>query len=135
MRLRIVIDTQDAHDPEVLGAGTPFTLNVYKDDEDGTPAREPLDIGSESCLVGGSIPKMLNGLAQHWGAGAVVDHSDTPMPRTEQEWRARQELDSNPCDQCDDNPATKSWSNLTIPVQMCDHCTHNALRSGWEPGA
>lgn len=135
MRLRIIIDTQDADVPEVLRAGTPFTLNVYKDDEDATPGREPLDIGDESCLIGGSIPQLLTGLAEHWDAGVVVDHNDTPLPRTAPEWRDRQALETNLCDQCDENPATTFWPNLTPPVQMCDSCTHNALRSGWEPGA
>lgn len=26
------------------------------------------------------------------------------------------------------------WPKLNPPVQMCDSCTHNAYRSGWEPG-
>lgn len=26
------------------------------------------------------------------------------------------------------------WPGLTPPVVMCSSCTHNARRSGWEPG-
>lgn len=37
------------------------------------------------------------------------------------------------CDECDEE-ATNFWPKLVEPVQMCDSCTHNARRSGWEPG-
>lgn len=37
------------------------------------------------------------------------------------------------CDECEEI-ATNFWPNLTEPVQLCDSCTHNARRSGWEPG-
>lgn len=40
---------------------------------------------------------------------------------------------ANECDQCDDQ-AVNFWPNLKEPVQMCESCTHNARRSGWEPG-
>lgn len=42
-------------------------------------------------------------------------------------------LKANKCDECDEQ-ATNHWPNLKEPVQMCDGCTHNARRSGWEPG-
>lgn len=41
--------------------------------------------------------------------------------------------DYESCDECDE-PATIFWPKLTDPVQLCDSCTHNARRSGWEPG-
>lgn len=37
------------------------------------------------------------------------------------------------CDECEEI-ATNFWPKLIEPVQMCDSCTHNARRSGWEPG-
>lgn len=37
------------------------------------------------------------------------------------------------CDECDQK-ATERWSNIAPPVKLCDECTHNAYRSGWEPG-
>lgn len=37
------------------------------------------------------------------------------------------------CDKCHEE-AVNFWPNLTTPVQMCASCTHNARRSGWEPG-
>ncbi len=37
------------------------------------------------------------------------------------------------CDECDE-PAVNFWPKLVEPVQMCASCTHNARRSGWEPG-
>ena len=37
------------------------------------------------------------------------------------------------CDECDEE-ADNFWPNLKEPVQMCASCTHNARRSGWEPG-
>lgn len=37
------------------------------------------------------------------------------------------------CDECEEE-ATEFWPNLKEPVQMCDSCTYNARRSGWEPG-
>lgn len=37
------------------------------------------------------------------------------------------------CDECEEQ-ATQFWPKLAEPVQMCDSCTHNARRSGWEPG-
>lgn len=43
------------------------------------------------------------------------------------------EIEVPECDECDEQ-ATWFWPNLTEPVQMCDSCTHNARRSGWEPG-
>jgi hypothetical protein len=63
MRTRIVIDTLDAADaPEA-----PFTLNVYRDDDDGTESRENVDILPHgSCLVGADIPAMLRELAAAW---------------------------------------------------------------------
>lgn len=44
-----------------------------------------------------------------------------------------EKLKAAQCDQCDE-PATNHWPKLIEPVQMCDSCTHNARRSGWEPG-
>lgn len=37
------------------------------------------------------------------------------------------------CDECD-NEATEFWPSLKDPVQLCESCTYNAHRSGWEPG-
>lgn len=38
------------------------------------------------------------------------------------------------CDECDES-AENFWPQLTPPVQLCASCTHDAKRSGWEPGA
>lgn len=79
MRIRIIIDTQDADDPQVIQDGTPFTLNVYKDDDDGTPSRESLQIGTEGCLIGGDIPEMLDDLRIAWARESVLDQHDEPL--------------------------------------------------------
>lgn len=49
------------------------------------------------------------------------------------------------CDECDTREGDADhqghaiqlnrWPALVPPVQMCPSCTHNAYRSGWEPGA
>lgn len=134
MRIRIIIDTQDAEDPHVVETDMPFTLNVYKDDEDGTPNSQPLEIGSESCLIGGDIPEMLHNLMDAWSADSVIDQHDRPLPNTSAAWRRYEALEKYPCDECDENPATQFWPRLTPPVQLCYGCTHDARRSGWEPG-
>lgn len=87
MRIRIIIDTQDADDPDAVTTGTPFTLNAYYDDDDGTPSRQSLEIGSESCLAGGDIAQMLHDLAGYWGASAIRDQNDEPLPGTATQWR------------------------------------------------
>lgn len=48
------------------------------------------------------------------------------------------------CDECDTRKGDEDqfghpiqlnlWPNLNPPVQLCPSCTHNAYRSGWEPG-
>ena len=48
------------------------------------------------------------------------------------------------CDECDTREGDDDhhghpielnrWPKLNPPVQMCPSCTHNAYRSGWEPG-
>jgi hypothetical protein len=95
MRIRIIIDTQDADDPDALETGMPFTLNVYKDDDDGTPSRVPLEIGSECCLVGGDVPTMLRELAATWRAGGILDQDDRALPATSDTWRADEERRSS----------------------------------------
>lgn len=50
-----------------------------------------------------------------WAPGAYAKHKE------------------NECDECDEQ-AVNFWPNLKEPVQMCEGCTHNARRSGWEPG-
>lgn len=80
MRVRIIIDTDDADSPEAIETGTPFTLNVYCDDDDGTPSREPLEVGSESCLIGGDISAMLRDLATSWQDGRVFGQDGTALP-------------------------------------------------------
>lgn len=87
MRIRIIIDTEDADDPDAIATGMPFTLNAYCDDDDGTPSRQTLEIGSESCLVGGDIAQMLTDLASYWKASAIRDQNDEPLPSTEATWR------------------------------------------------
>lgn len=87
MRIRIIIDTQDADDPDAVATGTPFTLNAYCDDDDGTPSGQSLEIGSESCLIGGDIAQMLHDLAGYWGVSAVHDQVDEPLPGTAAQWR------------------------------------------------
>lgn len=67
LRLRIIIDNQDAADaPE-----SPFTLNLFTDDTDGTPSLEPWDLDS-GCIVGASIPDMLRTLALRIELGEVT---------------------------------------------------------------
>lgn len=86
MRIRIIIDTQDADEPEAID--TPFTLNVHKDDDDGTPSRVPLHIAGEDCLIGNDIGAMLHELARAWKASAVLGQDDEPLARSAAEWRA-----------------------------------------------
>jgi len=87
MRIRIIIDTDDANDPSVVEPSTPFTLNVYKDDDDGTASHEPLEIGSESAIIGDDIAWMLHELARAWSRGHVLDQMDVQLPLTDAEWR------------------------------------------------
>ncbi|ALJ19528.1 hypothetical protein [Microbacterium sp. No. 7] len=83
MRIRIIIDTLDAD----ANPDSPFTLNVYRDDDDDTPSREPLEIGDEgSCLVGYRIGHLLGALGLHWDHGGVLDQAGQPLPRTGKEW-------------------------------------------------
>jgi len=94
MRIRIIIDTQDAEE----APDAPFTLNVYKDDDDGTPSGNPLGIGEEdSCLIGYGIPDLLYRLAQHWNLAEVYDQDGEAMPRTGAEWvqQVRREEDED----------------------------------------
>lgn len=135
MRIRITIDIHDAEDSDALEIGMPFTLNVYKDDEDGIPSQKPLTIGSESCLVGGSVVTMLEELSRSWGVDAVFDQTGSPLPSAGEQWRDYEARQASPCDECDEQPASHFWSNLPTPVQLCDSCLHNARRSGWELGA
>ncbi|WP_026820026.1 hypothetical protein [Arthrobacter castelli] len=86
MRIRITINTDDADHPDAIKTGTPFTLNVY--DDDALPGREQLEIGNESCGIGGDIAQMLHNLAEHWGAQTVHDEDNKPLPRTVDQWRA-----------------------------------------------
>lgn len=68
LRLRIIIDSQDAAEcPE-----TPFTLNVYTDDADGSESRIAWDIGNENCLIGASPAQMLRELADKIDGGVVT---------------------------------------------------------------
>lgn len=86
MRIRIIIDTQDAGDPGA--ADEPFTLNVYQDDEDGTQSRAPLEIeGHGSALIGGRIDVMLTQLAECWGTGRITDEDDQLIPADAKAWR------------------------------------------------
>lgn len=43
------------------------------------------------------------------------------------------EVTTTRCDQCQEE-ATYFWPKLRFPVQLCDRCAHDALRSGWQPG-
>lgn len=56
-----------------------------------------------------------------------------------------EERDTKPkCDECDTREGDgdylghpielNCWPNLKEPVTLCPSCTHNARRSGWEPG-
>jgi len=88
MRIRIIIDPQDADDPAVVESGRPFTLNVHRDDDDGTPGRGGISIGAESCLIGNDIGKMLAELSIAWQRHEVTDDdTDEPLPQTGQKWR------------------------------------------------
>lgn len=80
MRIRIIIDTQDDD-----GGDKPFTLTAHRDD-DGTQARDSLDVGPGS-VVGGSIPRMLRETADAWEKGDVTGW-DGPVPGTVEEWRS-----------------------------------------------
>lgn len=87
MRMRIIIDTQDAGDPGAFDK--PFTLSIYQDDEDGTPSREPLEIGTHgSALVGDEIDTMLNQLANVWKWGLLTDQNGDVIPVDANSWRA-----------------------------------------------
>lgn len=89
MRIRIIIDTDDARDPGVVYADTPFTLNVFADDNDGTHSWESLEIGSEFAIIGDDIPQMLGELGREWDTARVVDQDGSPLPRNGAEWRMR----------------------------------------------
>jgi len=84
MRTRIIIDTRDADD----APDTPFTLNVYRDDDDGTPSTFTHAIGlGGGALVGYYIPDMLRELADNWRDALVIhEGDDEPAPRTGAEW-------------------------------------------------
>lgn len=131
MKLRIIIDTDDADDPDSIAGNTPFTLDAYQDGDDGSVSDDSLIIGSEFTIIGNDIAEMLDELRIAFTRNAVIDEDDRPLPRTGEQWR---ETTTGTCDECD-QPATKFWPNLPTSVQMCDSCTHDALRSGWEPGA
>lgn len=171
MRVRIIIDTEDANEPEAISTNTPFSLNVCKDDDDGTQSVQPLNVHPESTLIGNDIAQMLDELSMAWGEAGVFDQLGKPMPRTGEQWREaataltplseEQALPECPrhggswgsdetcqmcvdvignmrptpdiCDECD-QLATQFWPSLDKPVQLCDSCTHDAFRSGWEPG-
>src|SRR5699024_386738 len=85
MRIRIIIDTDDADDPSVVESSAPFTLNVFKDD--GAASREPLEIESESVIIGDDIAWMLHELARAWSCGHVHAQMDVQLPLTDAEWR------------------------------------------------
>lgn len=87
MRIRIIIDTQDSDDPEAVRTRAPFTLNIYKDDEDGTPSRESLEINTEAAIVGDDIALMMDELRIAWMREAVLGQDDQPLPRTGDQWR------------------------------------------------
>lgn len=159
MRIRITIDDEEANEPEAINTDTPFSLFVYKDDEDGTPSDRPLEIAGEGAVLGNNITEMLGRLIIAWTGNAVLDQHGKSLPRTGKEWQALQVAlglktleglagaarmcvscthDDTPptpgfCNQCDQQ-ATIFWPKLNPPVQLCDGCAHDALRSGWEPG-
>lgn len=92
MRIRIVIDTEDADDPAAIETNTPFTLNVYADNDDASPSGREIHAGAETCLIGDDVAAMLEELAQLWRDGRVTDGADDePLPRTGSEWRAARE--------------------------------------------
>ncbi|UOE45938.1 hypothetical protein [Agromyces larvae] len=85
MRYRIIIDTQDAEqEPEA-----PFTLNVHRDDDDGTPSVLLHEIGTGGgALIGSDIPSMLRDLADAWGSREVIHEGDDESAiRSAAEWR------------------------------------------------
>lgn len=131
MRIRIIIDTEVANDPAAIETNTPFTLNVYRDDDDGTPSRQPLELGTETASIGNDIAVMLENLSALWSTGNVLGQDGTPLPRL---WAGQTDPDAPVCDECD-QLATRFWPNLKKPVQLCEGCAHDAFRSGWEPGA
>lgn len=137
MKLSIVIDTDDADDPDAIAGDTPFTLNVYQDHEDGSVEDESLLIGSEFALIGNDIAEMLDELRIAFARDSVLDEDERSVPRTGEQWRERvaeqREIESGRCDECD-QPATQFWPELKRPVQLCDGCAHDARRSGWSPG-
>jgi hypothetical protein len=60
MRIRIIIDTEDALD----APQSPFTLSMFHDDDAGDQSRIPQELSDGSlCLIGSSIPEMLRALA------------------------------------------------------------------------
>lgn len=89
MRLRIIIDTQDGDQaPE-----QPFTLSLWKDDEDGTPSRMNATIDGDAALVGERVDLVLVDLARAFTNGEVLDQSDTRIPNTAAQWRAAEQED------------------------------------------
>ena len=59
MRLRIIVDDQDRQ----WAPQQPYTLNVYRDDDDGTESRFQMNV---EAIVGGDIPAMLTELVEQW---------------------------------------------------------------------
>lgn len=112
MRIRIIIDDQDAADaPE-----SPFTLNVYRDDDDGTQSRIPL---GDEAVIGADVPAMLRDLAARWEA----DPSGYEHPASEYE-RPADEPEPGPCANCgkriepDDGGAI--WYHADTRAYFCD---------------
>lgn len=129
MRFQITIDVE----PEP--ASNPrFVLTVAGTDPEGREKTEPYTLGGESRLVGEEIPEMLHELMSLWSDKEVVDLEFVPLPVDIADARTYDQLKKNPCDECDERPATQFWPKLATPVQLCEPCTHNARRSGWEPG-
>lgn len=171
MRLRIIIDTDEADEAAAIDTDTPFTLRLYRDGDDNTTSQVPLTLGNEMAIIGNDIPKMLDRLAKWWMLDGVLDEDGKPVLRTGEQWRGATtaqtsgpaetvlpecprhggpwgsdetcqmcvDVDGNMrptpsvCDECS-QPATCFWRALTPPVQLCDSCAHNAMRSGWQPG-
>lgn len=101
MRLRIIIDNQDAHEEGC--EETPLTLNAHRDGDDGTPGRDSLEFDDgSSCLVGSSIPDMLRTLADEIENGTLGEPEEFDLCSRCKDWNDDGEGYDGLCGTCAD---------------------------------
>jgi hypothetical protein len=102
VRLRIILDNQDA----AQSPAEPYTLNVYRDNDDGTQSDYSVELADgNECLLGSDIPTMLRALADSWPTDAILAT----------------------CAECGEKIVT---DDVHAHDGICGSCDHNARRSG-----